>query len=122
VPEPKNPSELKGALIFAGLYALVLIAVAAARDYLGSSGLYAVAVISGLTDVDAITLSTSNLVREGGLEADVGWRIIALAALSNLGFKLGAVALLGHRTLLARIALGYGTVVVAGIALLLLWP
>ena len=122
VPEPKNPSELKGALVFAALYAVILLAVAAARDYLGSRGLYAVAVISGLTDVDAITLSTANLVRAGGLEAGTGWRIIALAALSNLGFKAGAVALLGRRALLARVALGYGIVAVAGLALLLLWP
>jgi uncharacterized membrane protein (DUF4010 family) len=122
VPEPKNPSELKGALVFAGLYAIILLAVAAARARLGSGGLYAVAVISGLTDVDAITLSTSNLVRAGNLEPHVGWRVIAIAALANLGFKAGAVALLGHRALLARIALGYGAVMVAGVCLLLLWP
>jgi len=122
MPEPKNPSELRGALAFAALYAGILLAVAAAREHLGSGGLYAVAVISGLTDVDAITLSTSNLVRDGGLDAGTGWRIIAIAALSNLGFKAGAVAFLGRRALLARIALGYGVVAVAGLALLLLWP
>jgi uncharacterized membrane protein (DUF4010 family) len=122
MPEPKNPSELKGALVFAALYAGILLAVAAARDYLGSGGLYAVAVVSGLTDVDAITLSTANLVRDGGLEAATGWRIVMIAALSNLAFKAGAVALLGHRALLARIALGYGVVLLTGVALLVLWP
>jgi uncharacterized membrane protein (DUF4010 family) len=34
------------------------------RDH-GSRGLYAVAALSGLTDVDAITLSTAQLVNAG---------------------------------------------------------
>lgn len=122
VPAPRNPSELKSALVFAALYAIVLLAVAAARDRLGSSGLYAVAVLSGLTDVDAITLSTSNLVAGDRLEAGIGWRLITVAALSNLAFKAGAVAVLGRRTLLARVGLGYGIVAAGGVLLLLLLP
>lgn len=122
VPDPGNPSELKSALVFAAIYALVLLGVAAARDYFGSSGLYLVAVISGLTDVDAITLSTSNLVRGGTLDPAIGWRIVCVAALSNLVFKAGAIALLGRRSLLARVALGYGLVGALGIALILLLP
>ena len=43
--------------------------LAAAKTYLGGHGLYAVAVLSGLTDMDAITLSTSRLV---GLEPERG--------------------------------------------------
>mgnify|MGYP000653397018 CR=1 FL=1 len=45
-----------------------LLAVAAAREHLGEGGLYAVAAVSGLTDVDAITLSSAQLVRAGQLE------------------------------------------------------
>jgi len=122
VPEPKNPSELRSALVFAALYAVILLAVAAAREHLGRGGLYGVAVISGLTDVDAITLSTSNLVARGDLSSGTGWRVITVAALSNLAFKAGAVALLGHRTVLARVALGYGVVAITGLALVFLWP
>jgi hypothetical protein len=61
VPEQHNPTELKPALIFGGLYALVVLAVAAARHYLGERGVYVAAAISGTTDMDAITLSTSRL-------------------------------------------------------------
>ena len=60
-PEPANPAELKSALLFGVLYAAVLLAVAFARDRFGTAGLYTVAVLSGLTDVDAITLSTARL-------------------------------------------------------------
>jgi Domain of unknown function (DUF4010) len=48
-----------------------------------------VAAVSGLTDVDAITLSTSQLVNTGGLSTETGWKVIVLAALTNLIFKAG---------------------------------
>ena len=47
------------------LYAVVLVAVAAARDHFGQGGLYAVAALSGLTDMDAIMLSTTQLIHSG---------------------------------------------------------
>lgn len=107
-PEPpaehENPSELKPALLFGLLYGIVLFAAAAARDHFGLRGLYAVSALSGLTDVDAITLSTAKLVNTEGLDPAIGWRLILLALLSNLLFKGGAIAILGSRRLLARIA------------------
>ena len=118
VPPQENPSELKPALLFAALYAVVLVAVAAARQYYGSSGLYAVAFLSGLTDVDAITLSTARLVAVGNVTPDLGWRAIVIAALSNLVFKAGAVLFLGSRRLFAVVAGLYAVVVVAGVVLL----
>lgn len=121
MPEQANPSELKPALVFAFLYALVLLAVAAAREHLGPAGLYGVAALSGLTDVDAITLSTSRLVAGGRLAPETGWRLIVLASLSNLVFKAGVVAVLGPRRLLGRVGLYFGLVAAAGGLLLALW-
>ena len=57
VPNPRNPAEFKTALVFAALYGVVLLLIAFAEDVLGSPGLYGVAILSGLTDVDAVTLS-----------------------------------------------------------------
>lgn len=121
-PEPENPAELKSALIFGALYAAVLLAVAFARDRFGTAGLYTVAGLSGLTDMDAITLSTSRLVHAGRLEPDTGWRAILLASLSNLVFKAGIVAVLGSRALLGRIALLFGAVLAGGGLIFFLWP
>jgi uncharacterized protein DUF4010 len=45
MPEQKSPAELKAALVFGALYALVLLAVAAAKQHFGSAGLYVVAII-----------------------------------------------------------------------------
>lgn len=122
LPKQENPAELKAALIFGALYAVVLLAVAFARDRFGTAGLYTVAALSGLTDVDAITLSTSRLVQGGRLDPDTGWRAILLASMSNLGFKAGIVAALGSKALLGRIALLFGAAMAGGGLILWLWP
>ncbi len=122
VPLDKDPSQLKAAVIFGLLYAVVLFAVAAGQQWLGDSGLYLIAAISGLTDMDAITLSTAQLIKRGELEVDTGWRMILVGSLSNLVFKGAAVAVLGHPRLLKRVSIAFGIVLLCGMLLLLLWP
>jgi uncharacterized membrane protein (DUF4010 family) len=122
MPVQENPSELKSAVFFGLIYALALFAVAAAKERFGNQGLYLVAALSGLTDVDAITLSTSQLVGAGILNPEDGWRLVIMATLSNLIFKAATIALLAHRQLLMMIAPLYGVVLAAGLLLLLLWP
>lgn len=122
MPPQKNPSELRYALIFAATYAVVLLAVAVGRHYLSSGGLYIVAAISGLTNVDAITLSTARLVQAGRLDVGTGWRAIAIGTLSNLIFKIGIVACLGSRPLLWRSALYLGLMFAGGVLVVLFWP
>jgi uncharacterized membrane protein (DUF4010 family) len=78
--------------------------------------------MSGLTDVDALTLSVAQHFSEGQLPADTSWRAIFLATLSNLAFKTGAAAVLGS-PLLRNWMLVCGTsAVLIGLALLALWP
>jgi hypothetical protein len=62
------PSQLGTALGFGLLYAVVLVAAAAAREQFGTGGLYAVSALSGLTDVDAITISAAQLVGDGRVD------------------------------------------------------
>lgn len=100
------------------MFVLVLIAVSAAKATFGNRGLYGVAILSGLTDMDAITLSTSQLAESGEIEGRVAGRVILVAALSNLAFKAGAVAVLGSRELARRIALLFGIAGTGGILLL----
>ena len=78
--------------------------------------------ISGLTDVDAITLSAVQLVNSSQLEPDTAWRVILLATLSNLVFKGAAVAALGSRPLFVRVAVMFSIALAAGIAILAAWP
>lgn len=118
----ENPTELKSALIFAGLYALVLMAVAAGREWFGNEGIYAISVLSGLTDMDAITLSTAQLARAGRVSPDTLWRVTTVAALSNLAFKLGITRVLGGRALFRRLLPLYMVGAGVAAALLLFWP
>jgi uncharacterized membrane protein (DUF4010 family) len=119
MPAQGNPAEFKAALVFVAIYALVLIAVAFAKERLGSSGLYAVAILSGLTDMDAITLSVSQMVQEQRLEAASAWRMILAAGVSNLAFKAGVAFSLGSRQLFKQIALAF--LAVAAVALLVIF-
>lgn len=97
----KNPTELRAALGFAAIYACVLMLAEWAR---GGQGLYALAVLAGLTDVDAITLSVARLNATGSLEASVAAKAIALAVGANLLVKVAIVAVAGGKAAGARAA------------------
>jgi uncharacterized membrane protein (DUF4010 family) len=116
------PSDLRSAVTFGLLYAGVLLGVAFAKQHWGDQGLYAVAAISGLTDMDAITLSTSELMRADELLPSTGWRLILVGSLANLVFKGGIVAALGHPKLRRRIGIAFTAALVAGVGILFLWP
>lgn len=116
-----NPSQTGVALLFAGIYSLVLLASAAARDLLGDQGLYLVAAISGITDVDAITLSTARMVETGRLSGDLGWRVVLTATLANIAAKAMMAAAMGGRPLLMALALPFGATLMVGLAAILWW-
>jgi uncharacterized membrane protein (DUF4010 family) len=121
LPEQHNPAEFKPALIFALIYAVIKLAVAAANDHLGHSGLYLVGLVSGLADMDAITLSTARLVDSQKLDPNTGWRVILIATMSNLAFKAGIVGILGGWKVFTHVAILFGASLVAGGAILWLW-
>ena len=104
MPEVKNPTELKTAVSFGLLYAVVLLASAWLQDRAGNSGLYIVALVSGLTDADASVLSTLRMFNLDKVASGEAVIAVALALLANLAFKIGLVVSIGGGTL-ARHAL-----------------
>lgn len=122
MPEPKNPAQLKTAVVFGLLYGIILLAVAFVNEEFENDALYVVAIISGLTDVDAITLSLSQIMKQGNLEIDTGWRLILLASLSNLFFKGILAATLGTQRLAKWVGITFGISIVAGFLIIWLWP
>ncbi|PWG65455.1 MgtC/SapB family protein [Spiribacter halobius] len=113
---PARPFELTTALQFAALLAVVMLAAEAARRYFGESGIYTLALLSGLTDVDAITLSLGRLARDE-LAAPVAVRGIVIAALANTAVKGGLVLALAGGLMGLAVAAALGAVLIAG----LLW-
>jgi uncharacterized membrane protein (DUF4010 family) len=82
----------------------VLFCAAWLSDVVGDSGLYALALASGLTDVDAISLSSMHLLQLGQLQVQQVVTVMAIAFLANLAFKYGLVLVVGGREL-ARLCL-----------------
>ncbi|OYW37956.1 MAG: magnesium transporter MgtC [Hydrogenophilales bacterium 12-61-10] len=113
-----NPTELRTALGFGLMYGVVLLAAAWLSDWLGTRGLYAVALISGLTDVDAITLSSLRLFNLDKLPVDAVVNVIVIATLANLLFKSALALFVGGKLLARHAAAGMGAV---GLGLLLSW-
>lgn len=116
------PSDLRAAVGFGLLYAVILLSVAAAKQWLGNKGLYAVAGLSGLADVDAITLSIVQLLKGGSIVPATGWRLILVGVMSNFVFKGIAAIALGDKRLRAWVIAIFGSALLFGAALLLLWP
>ena len=79
----KNPFSVGPALKFAAFFVFILFVLKLAKAYLGDQGLYAAAALSGLADVDAITLSVSEQARDGQMLREVGAIAITIAVVSN---------------------------------------
>jgi uncharacterized membrane protein (DUF4010 family) len=110
VPEVSNPTELRTALTFGALYAVVLQTGAWLRELVGDTGMYAVALLSGLTDVDAVSLSALRLFDLGQLAGQATVTTMVLAAFANLVFKGGVVWVTGGTGLVRRVAPGFGVI------------
>ncbi len=91
----KNPLQLSEALKFGLLFGIIYGAIAFVQGKYGNLGVYAVSFFSGLTDVDAITLSLSQLFSDGKLALKVSAAGIVIASVTNSIVKLLIVYYLG---------------------------
>ena len=107
IPETANPAELRTSIGFGLLYVVVLLGAAWMQDFAGSRGLYVVALVSGVTDVDAITLSSLRLFNLGQLSEHQTVTAIALAFISNIAFKFGMVMFIGGWNLARLVSTGF---------------
>lgn len=112
-PEFANPTNLMTALGFGLVYGAVLLASAWLSDIAGHGGLLLVAAISGLTDVDAITLSSMRLATTGSIAPNEAARAVALAIVSNLAFKAGIAFVIGGAGVGRRCALAFAPAAIA---------
>ncbi|MEX2541782.1 MAG: DUF4010 domain-containing protein [Trueperaceae bacterium] len=116
-----NPFELKSALQFALLFAVVLLVARAAQEYLGTSGVYLASVLAGITQLDAIALSLASQVGDG-LDTTVAARGLALAVAANSLFKAGLALTLGTRVFGRAVLVTLLAAAIAGVAVAFLVP
>jgi uncharacterized membrane protein (DUF4010 family) len=107
-----NPLNFRLALQFALVYMAVRWLVAFAMDRHGAAGTYVAAILSGATDMDAITLSLARSAKGGGLQ--VARNAVLLAGASNTLFKLGIALVLADRKVVRLVAIGLGSAIVGG--------
>ena len=108
----KNPFELPEVLRFGAILAVVGLAVVLARQYFGDQGLLAVAALSGVADVDALTLSVARMRDAGNVAATAILLTVAVNTVAKSiyagvagGFKLGGL-LLAQNAVMIAVALG----------------
>lgn len=94
-----NPFSLKSAFTFALVFASILMLTRLAITYLGDAWLPLVALISGLTDADAIAFSVSDAQQAGLISLDWAAFNVVLGATANTFMKLFLVFTLGNREL-----------------------
>ncbi|WLT33316.1 MgtC/SapB family protein [Geothrix sp. PMB-07] len=115
----RNPFHLKRAMAWGLALAAVLLVSAAARAWFGDRGLLIAAGVSGLADVDPITLAVSSQVREVGLSATTAVLAIILAIGANTFAKAAFAWISGGRAFGQRLAAILGGSLAA--ALLVAW-
>ncbi len=105
---------LSTALGFGLALAVVAVAVRAARESLGIAGLYGVAFLSGLADVDAILIASVQMHAQGQLAAGATAAAMLVAAGSNMVAKAAMAWVIGGRAVGGRVAAGYAFALAAG--------
>ncbi len=92
--EFKNPFDLKEALVMGLVFGATLALIELSNRYIGDMGVYAVALVSGIADVDAIILSLSSLAKNG-LNPSTAHYAILIAIISNTLAKSALVLFFG---------------------------
>ena len=80
--DPRNPLELGAALGFAAFFVAMLVASQLAVEYLGKSGVYTLAAVMGVTDVDPFILGMTQAA-PGSTASGYAASAILIAAASN---------------------------------------
>jgi uncharacterized membrane protein (DUF4010 family) len=122
--EVSNPLKLATAVQFGVLFAVVLIVIDFALNSLGATGVYLTSLLTGLTDVDAITLSVTRLALSSQINLQVAGIAVVAAALSNTLSKGVISYFSGTDTLRKHVLPALSIMIAAGLvsgAIFFLW-
>jgi uncharacterized membrane protein (DUF4010 family) len=110
-----EPLNLRDAVFFGLLYTAILLVVSYANHYFGAKGIFLSTAVAALTDIDAITISMAKL---GGssITALTAQKAILLATLCNTVVKIGIALWFGSILLRRFVLIGFGLILLAGLA------
>jgi len=112
--ELENPLQLKTALVFGVLLSVLFVASEGLQHWLGETGLYAMAAITGIADVDAVAIALAESAARGSVAPEAAQRAIALAILVNTATKAVLAAVLGGGPMLRTATALLGSALAAG--------
>ena len=114
----QNPLELTAALVFGVVLTLVITVTHYLEQWLGAQGVFVAAALSGVTDVDAMTISVARLVGSD-LAAQTGAVAVVVTASVNTAVKGGLSWAVGTPRLGRMVLLCYAGVLALGIGAVL---
>jgi uncharacterized membrane protein (DUF4010 family) len=113
-PQNRNPLDLGMAVRFGLLLAAIMFLAKGASQLMGHGGLYGLAAVSGLADVDAITLSAATMSAHGEIAASVASVAILIVAAVNTAVKAIMVAAICGTGMGSRVGVGLALALLAG--------
>jgi len=119
-PQIGNPLSLYTSIKFALLYTAIAFLVKAATELELQAGLLPLSFVSGLTDMDAISLSMAGNAADGRVPLGLAADSVLLAAIANSLLKAGLAVGLGTPRLRRHVAVVLGLTALAGAAGMLL--
>lgn len=109
----KNPFQLKSALTFALVFVVIAFLAKTSTLFLGASGLYVTSILVGLANVDAMSISISQLLAGNSITAGQAMIGVTLAILSSLWVKWFVLRFFAEKNL-AKYMLFYTIAVTLG--------
>ncbi len=109
----QNPLELGIAFKLAAIIALIMLLAKIVGDRFGDTGLYMVAAVSGIADVDALTLSMARL-GGGGASLTAAATAIGIAVAVNTAVKCMMAIVLGSASLGIQVVVASIAAIAAG--------
>lgn len=116
----KQPFALSPALKFGLLFALILLIAKIAQISFGDTGLYITSLLSGLADVDVITLTMSGLSKSGSISYLVASTCILIAIAANTVIKISLAYFLGTKKFGRSLLWIFGLIFLIGFGVLFL--
>jgi uncharacterized membrane protein (DUF4010 family) len=117
----RNPFELRTVLLFGLALAIILLISTVLTQTLGAGGGIAFAAVAGISDVDAIALSMTEVAGVSVSRNVAAAAILVAAASNSIAKTVYATAAGGRRFGLAYGAISLGSVVAGGIVLAAMW-
>ena len=115
-----NPLDLKNAVFFGMLYIAIGYFLYYSQLWMGTSGAYLTGLVSGVADIDAITINSAHMAARDSAMVKEATKIVLVAMMSNTVFKTTIATLRGDPKIRPYLLTTFGAVVVVGLVWFLL--